>query len=93
MKNASFNTNDVKKCCEYKLDIKFRKAKEFNGWYYLDNKKTARITVPKGRKLISRKVYKTMARQLKLNITQFDNLLECPINKTKYEQILRSDVS
>jgi hypothetical protein len=93
MKNTSFNTNDVKKCCEYKLGIEFRKAKEFNGWYYLDNKKTARITVSKGGKPISRKVYRAMARQLKLNVAQFDDLLECPINKIRYEKILRTDVS
>ena len=93
MKNASFSTNDVKKCCEYKLDIKFRKAKEFNGWYYLGNRKAARITVSKGRKSISPKTYQTMAKQLKLNIAQFDDLLECPIDKRRYEKILRGHAS
>lgn len=94
MMNASFDTQDVKKCCEHKLDIVFRrKSKEFSGWYHLDDKKAARITVPKGRKSIPPKTYKSMATQLKLDVEQFDNLLVCPLKKDEYETILRSCVS
>lgn len=93
MKNASFNTNDVRKCCEYKLDIKFRKKKHFSGWYYLGDKRATRITVTKGRKPIPQKTYKTMAKQLKLSISQFDDLLECPIDKVQYEKILKPQIS
>jgi hypothetical protein len=89
LKNATFDTHDVKKCCENKLGIEFRDRKEFNGWYYLDNKKHARITVPKGRKLIPPKTYKSMATQLKLRISEFDDLLECPLKREGYEKILR----
>ena len=84
MKNASFHTSDVKKCCEDKLDIEFRAGKEFNGWYYLDNKKAAKITIPKGKKPIPPKTYKSMARQLKLTSEQFDDLLECSIRSAEY---------
>ena len=35
MKNADFNTHDVRRCCENKLGITFRKGKEQNGWYWL----------------------------------------------------------
>ena len=90
MKNTSFNTNDIKKCCENKLQIEFRKAKEFNGWFRLEGIKIARITVPKGKKFIPPKTYKSMANQLKLNVNQFDDLLECPLKKDGYEEILRS---
>lgn len=90
MKNASFNTHDVKKCCENKLNIEFRSGKEFNGWYYHRNKKAARITVSKGRKPIHPKTYKTMAKQLKLTVEQFDDLLECPLEKQGYDKILGS---
>lgn len=92
MKNASFQTNDIKKCCEKKLSIEFRKAKEFNGWYLLDDKKTARITVPKGRKFVPPKTYKSMATQLKLNVNQFDDLLVCPLDKDEYERIVREQI-
>jgi hypothetical protein len=90
MKQSAFDTHDVKKCCEKKLDISFRAGKEFNGWFRLDGKKTARITVAKGRKNIHPKTYKSMAAQLKLNIQQFDELLECPLGQDGYEKILRN---
>jgi len=89
MKSASFTTKDVKNCCENKLGIEFRGKKHFNGWYYLDNKKAARITVSMGKKGIPPKTYKTMAKQLNLNVEQFDELLECPLEKEGYDHILR----
>lgn len=90
MKNTSFNTNDIKKRCEIKLQIEFREAKEFNGWFRLEGKKITRITVPKGKKFVPPKTYKSMANQLKLKVDQFDDLLECPLKKDGYEEILRS---
>jgi len=84
MKNNKFSTTDVKRVCESKADINFRKAKEFNGWVELNNKKIARITIPKGRKPIPKKTYKTMAGQLKLTVSQFDDFLECPLSKKDY---------
>jgi hypothetical protein len=90
VKRASFNTNDVKKCCENKLGIKLEGKKELNGWFWLDDKKTARITVPKGRKDIPPKTYKSMATQLKLSVDEFDQLLECPLKQEGCKQILRN---
>ncbi len=90
MKNSNFSTQDVKKICETKLGIEFRPGKEFNGWFFLDGKKTARITVPKGRKPIPKGTYRSMSTQLKLNrIKDFDDLLECPLTKEGYEKKLR----
>ncbi|MBI4746257.1 MAG: hypothetical protein HY786_06930 [Deltaproteobacteria bacterium] len=90
MKNSKYSTSDVKKQCENKLDIEFRSGGEFNGWFWLDNMKVARITVPKGRKPIPPKTYKSMATQLKISIEDFDDLLECPLTKDKYEKKLRA---
>ena len=89
MKNNKYHTNDVRSKCESKLKIKFRKGKELNGWFFLDGKKTARITIPKGRKPIPPKTYKSMAVQLKLSTIEFDNLLECPLTLKKYKEILK----
>jgi hypothetical protein len=89
MKQSGFDTNDVKKCCEKKLDITFRDGKELNGWFRLGGRKATRITVPKGRKNIPPKTYKSMASQLKLNAQQFDELLECTLMKDDYEELLR----
>lgn len=91
MKNTSFDSYDIKRCCETKLGIVFRKGKEFNGWVYIDNNKFARITVPKGRRPTARGTYKSMANQLKLNTEQFDDLLECPLNKKGYKEIMIDD--
>ncbi len=89
MKNANFDTKDVKKVCENKLDINFRKGKEYNGWFNLEGKKAARITIPKGRKPIPRKTYKSMAKQLQINVDQFDRLLECPLDRNEYVKLLK----
>lgn len=90
MRNAEFHTHDVKKCCESKLGIKFKPGAEFNGWYTVDNRKAARITIPMGRKPIPPKTYKSMAKQLKLTIKEFDSLLECPLTRQDYDKIIRS---
>jgi hypothetical protein len=93
MKRSAFDAHDIKKCCEKKLDISFRSGKEFNGWFSLDGIRTARITIPMGRKNIPPKTYKSMATQLKLNIQQFDDLLECPLDKDGYEKIIRNTIN
>ena len=94
MKNAQYNTQDVKRTCENKLDISFKKSrsKEFNGWFCLEGKKKYRITVPKGKKAIGQKTYQSMARQLGLSVLQFDDLLDCPIRLREYLQIISSQM-
>ncbi|MDO9530147.1 MAG: hypothetical protein Q7J27_13460 [Syntrophales bacterium] len=92
MKNQKFNTLDVKKCCENenKLGIRFRsKSKEYNGWFEKDGVKVKRITIPKGRKPIGKGLYNEMGKQLALTTSEFDDLLECPLNREKYEKILK----
>jgi hypothetical protein len=92
MKNGSFNTLDVKNRCESKLGVEFRSGGEFNGWVVFNGKKVARITIPKGRKPIPRKTYSTMANQLKLEINEFDQLLECPLKGTGYFKLLETRI-
>jgi hypothetical protein len=89
LKNNLYNTFDVKRCCENKLRIKLRGKKELKGWFLVDEKKTARISVPTGRKFIPPKTYKSMATQLKLTVEQFDGLLECPLGYNDYVMLLQ----
>ena len=87
MKNAQFNTNDIRKCCENekKLGIEFRTSgKEYNGWFKKEDKRICRITVPKGRKGVGKGLYRSMAKQLKLAVYEFDDLLECPLDTKDY---------
>ena len=93
MKNAKFHTQDVKKTCENKLQIEFRLGKEYNGWFLFNGRKAARITIPKGRKPIPPKTYKSMANQLRLTVQQFDQFLECPLVREHYVQILSDRLS
>ena len=88
MKNTKFHTQDVKIRCEHKLQIEFRAGKEYNGWFLFNGKKAARITIPKGRKPIPPKTYKSMASQLRLTVQQFDRFLECPLTQEQYIKIL-----
>ena len=89
MRNAHYKTNHVRRVCENKLGIAFRKGAHFSGWFELDGSKAARITVPMGRKPIPPKTYKTMADQLKLSVEEFDDLLACPLHRREYVRILR----
>ncbi len=90
MNNAQYHTQDIKRCCEAKLGVSFRPGHEFNGWVEFDGQKAARITIPKGRKPIPPKTYKSMARQLKLTISEFDRLLACPLTSGEYTRIVLS---
>jgi hypothetical protein len=90
MKNDRFFTHDVKRSCEAKLDIEFvRTGNVFHGWFKKNKLKTRRVTVLEGKQLIGIGLYRSMASQLGLTTDQFDDLLECPLNKEGYEEILR----
>jgi len=88
MKNAQFDSLEIKRCCEKKLDVTFRDGRELNGWVEINGKKFARITVPKGRKEIPKGTYGSMARQLKISNKEFDELLECTLVRKEYEKIV-----
>jgi hypothetical protein len=90
MKNTHYNTLDVRKVCEKKLGIGFRTGGECNGWVVLDGRKITRITVPKGRKPIPPKTYKSMARQLKLDCLELDALLDCSLGLPEYLEHLKA---
>lgn len=90
MLNNDFNTQHVKSVCETKLHISFRCNNECNGWFEHEGKKITRITVPKGRKPIPPKTYKSMARQLRLSVEEMDNLLACPLRLENYLAILEN---
>ncbi|MBW1956064.1 MAG: hypothetical protein JRI76_08235 [Deltaproteobacteria bacterium] len=93
MKNAQFSAQDIKKCCEKKrkLGIHFKGKKELTGWFKERELKICRVTIPKGRKPISVGTYKSIANQLKLTIDQFDDLLECPLDRNGYKKILKDN--
>jgi hypothetical protein len=93
MENQKYRSNDIKRICENKLSISFRDGKHYVGWYRLDGKKAARITVAMGKKDIPPKTYRTMAQTLKLNVDEFDLMLGCDIDGDSYREILRNKIN
>jgi hypothetical protein len=90
MKNDRFSTQDVKRCCEAKLDIEFvRTGNVSHGWFKKDSLKIRRISVLAGRQEVGKGLYRSMASQLGLTTDQLDDLLRCSLNKDGYEEILR----
>ena len=90
MDNTQYSAYDIKRICERKLKISFGKGgKEQNGWFMLDGIKIARITIPKGRKFIPQGTYSSMAKQLKLTVSEFDNMLVCTMSYAEYISIIQ----
>ena len=89
MKNSQFNSHDIKMKCEHKLGMNFDGKKELNARMRYKGK-FIRVTVPKGRKRLPPKTYKTIANQLYLSTSQFDNLLSCPFSKDDFFNNLES---
>lgn len=89
MDNTKYNSQEIRKVCENKLEINFQARKHFKGWYKLNGVKTTKIIVPKGKKFIPKGTYKSMAEQLKLEIQEFDELLKCPLSHEEYKRIIK----
>lgn len=61
-------------------------------WYMLDGKKTLRITMPNvhgGSGSMSTGFLKQIQNSLHLNISQFEDLAECPLTPEEFEKIIR----
>ena len=88
--HKKYSIEKIKNACLYKLEIKFRKTKEFTGWFKIDKKKFCRITIPKkkSRKDIASSTYKSMAVQLHLDVDEFNNLIDCTISKDEFAKML-----
>lgn len=92
MLNSRFDSHEIRRVCERKLGIAFKSGKEYNGWYRINGRKTKRITVPKGRKFVPPNTYSSMARQLGLTSSQFDDMLICTITRVQYDSLLRGEL-
>lgn len=94
MKNDSFDTRDVLRCCKTKLHIDFSRGSGRSphdvGWAVVDGKKVARITVSRGRKPIPPHIYRSMAGQLLLSVPDFDAFLDCTLGGEDYQTKIRA---
>lgn len=65
-------------------------------WYYLDGKKTLRVTLPNlhgGSRSVSTGFLHQIRNSLKLTTPQFADLVECPLTPEEYESIVRSKLN
>ncbi len=86
-----WKANVVKNKLESKLSIEFRGKKELNGWFfYYEGYKIFRITIPKGREVLTPGAQKDIRDKLKLNNSSFDLLLKCPLKYNGYIEHLEN---
>ncbi|MCK5059235.1 MAG: hypothetical protein KAT34_21480 [Candidatus Aminicenantes bacterium] len=81
--------NKVKNVLEKKLGIEFRSGKELNGWFYFNNQKILRVTIPKGRDELKIGTQNAIRDKLRLNSPNFDNLINCSLRLDNYIDILK----
>ena len=89
MDNGKYRSSDIKQRCIKKLRINFRNSGgEDNGWVEVDGARVGRITIPRGRKPVPAGTYHSMAKQRKLTVRQFDDLLGCRMDFGSYSNIV-----
>ncbi len=91
MSSVDYNSLKIKNNCENKLGIRFvsSRAKELKGWFRYKNKKR-RICVPKGKKNIHPKTYRSMANGFGLYEIEFDRMNDCIDGLKEFIQINKS---
>jgi hypothetical protein len=91
MSSEKYNTDRVKRTCEDKLGIQFRKrgAPHNVGWFKFNNRKTVRVVLAKGRKKIKKGTFDSIVNSLRLTHEEFDDLMKCPLGLAEYIEILR----
>jgi hypothetical protein len=61
-------------------------------WYYLDGRKALRITLPNvhgGSGSLSTGFLNQIKNSLKLNVREFEDLVECPLTSEDFENLIR----
>lgn len=72
-----------------------KRSKHPKFWYYLDDKKALRITLPNihgGSGSVSTGFITQVRNALKLRTRQFEELVECPLSADDFEKYIRSSL-
>ena len=87
MNNAKYTCKNVYDKCKSKLKhMQFEtEGKHIYGRYRINGDQLSCIAIPHGRKTVKPGTYANMARQLKLAIWQFDELLDCKFSGEDYQ--------
>jgi mono/diheme cytochrome c family protein len=85
----NFSPRDLTNSLEGKLGVQFRNGKERVGWFWLDEKKEIRFTIPHIHSTWGPGTINDIRKKSKLNRAQFADLIACPLSRTDFEDVLR----
>lgn len=87
---TGYKAKELEDKLNLKLKIDFKGSYDLTGWYYLDNKKCLRVSIPKGHsKEIKPGYARKIANYLKLNDVDLKRLYRCPISGQEFEAKIR----
>ena len=72
-----------------KLELEVRSSNHVYGWLIVDGKKILRVHHSFGKGDIPAKIVEKIRGQLKLNQQNFKDLIQCPLSKNGYLEILK----
>ena len=82
--------NQVKDVLNNKLEIAFGSGKELTGWFIYKSIKVTRVSIPKGRDHLTKGTQKAIRESLRLNSSEFDDLMDCPLRYDEYVDLLKN---
>jgi hypothetical protein len=87
---------DLQRAINEKVRPEERRAgSEMNYWYCLDGKRLFRITIPKVHRgsSVPPGTLNQIKRSLKLSMSEFSDLVRCPLSGPAYEALIRQKVA
>jgi len=85
----NFKAQDVSHAIEKKLKIKPRTKGERNVWYEVGGRKILRVTYVHGSGDVPKGTLHSIRNQLKPDLVQFKDFIDCPLKAEHYEEIIR----
>lgn len=79
---------DIQKIFQ-KLDLEVRTTSHIYGWLVVEGKRILRVHYSFGKGNIPAKITEKIRGQLKLNQQNFKDLIECPLTKEDYLEIIK----
>ena len=93
MGKLNYKPREIVRALEGKLSIEFREGPERIGWYILDGRKEIRFKVPHVHSSWGKGTIHDIITRSKLNKDEFRELVDCPIDGTRYEELIRQRMS
>ena len=89
MGKLNFKPREITNALEGKLSIGFRGGPERVGWYILDGRKEIRFKIPHIHSSWGKGTINDIISRSKLNKDEFRELVDCPIDSARYEELIR----